>query len=999
MEEPIRWCDITVGGVSLSSSAYLLVSLLAVTPSTTIPAYLFVQPYIRRPRWTAEGGWLASAQAEDLGLAVALNGLFPALVDVYQNSIHGLKIQPVPQHAEAQRYWLGEELEALRVRNRLLVSLHDGVLFLGIDEQLRQGSWELLAANDRLLRSTQECLVRLVAEALPHPYADIFWESESFHYQDLIASILLPLLSVGPVTSGLPWVTTMVLTFHLTNLGFTIDYLGLTVPRDRVSSWRSARQYLLILSTLKDVLHSGRQLSESDHWTLTRGCDVEDEMFLLPLLGFTISRLRYVPELHSSYEFCRNWWARVMGDPKNLAIETVARALVFPEHADTTKLCYLLPPRLLAPIGIDLSRCKLLGQSYRLFQSALNGFEKGSFAYGSICAELVKNCNLRERPEEAYRLGIDCLKLIPSDSRRLDHVYLTVATADACIARKDYGHARRLLQELLAVSTLSPYVEGCCTLRLNKILRRMYEPSLNSELERNLRRGMHLAFADQPELQAEFLSELQATVYQARRPEEPLSPDLQKIVADTLRASENSDSNLKELFDPLRELNGCEVVDTSGSPSASHTAMPPGDIGSQATSSPLNNESDISQDPWGKGNLLHLVGGGVRGYWTLLVLNELMGIIGREERSQAELRGVPKNGFMTEEKEETEKLVDKSRHAKGSSAFLPCHYFDVMCGFDTAAWIAIMLCQLRMSMQECLRTFKEICSVTRVLASRGEKPELDFVLRSRDRFAVVDIPPTDRRIAPRPENYTPESGSSTLLLEPWQVARAAVARLPFFKELSIGNIRLGKGLRNRILDGVEEIETIFGSKNVASIVNISLHPHLPTLSTRIQDTFNRMLNLEYQADVEEIRRRGFPFWRFSNDRDSEFIAWDEWKPRKPHSLSGDQTLALIDNDFRRWVAKRENVESLQECAMQLVEKRRARAENSSRWRAFSMGTDWRPHAKETGSHSQHDTTEIGGTKLKAPDLAPEPTAWIPAPSRSKLTNKGKEKEIPVSRGG
>lgn len=101
-------------------------------------------------------------------------------------------------------------------------------------------------------------------------------------------------------------------------------------------------------------------------------------------------------------------------------------------------------------------------------------------------------------------------------------------------------------------------------------------------------------------------------------------------------------------------------------------------------------------------------GGGIRGYWTLLVLERLMMSIADEERAyagaysreqQAEHHSFwphpfPENatqGPFSLDEERQLKLADGDQAAKCNALkdarkFLPCHYFDYICGSSTGAY-------------------------------------------------------------------------------------------------------------------------------------------------------------------------------------------------------------------------------------------------------------------------------------------------------------------------
>ncbi|TRX92716.1 hypothetical protein FHL15_006390 [Xylaria flabelliformis] len=95
--------------------------------------------------------------------------------------------------------------------------------------------------------------------------------------------------------------------------------------------------------------------------------------------------------------------------------------------------------------------------------------------------------------------------------------------------------------------------------------------------------------------------------------------------------------------------------------------------------------------------------GGIRGYWSLLVLGELMKLIKVEEenrdgptRSSFHPYDEPRNVFRTSQALET--------------PFLPCHYFDYVAGTSTGALITILLSRFRMTVDDCLREYEAMAS-------------------------------------------------------------------------------------------------------------------------------------------------------------------------------------------------------------------------------------------------------------------------------------------------
>ncbi|KAI1317485.1 FabD/lysophospholipase-like protein [Xylariaceae sp. FL0255] len=103
--------------------------------------------------------------------------------------------------------------------------------------------------------------------------------------------------------------------------------------------------------------------------------------------------------------------------------------------------------------------------------------------------------------------------------------------------------------------------------------------------------------------------------------------------------------------------------------------------------------------PWVQQKVgLSLDGGGIWGYWTLLVLQELMKQIQREEQEI--------NQEVTSSFHPHGEPLNVSRLHKPYTPFLPCHYFDYVAGTSTGALIAILLSRFRMTVEDCLEEYE-----------------------------------------------------------------------------------------------------------------------------------------------------------------------------------------------------------------------------------------------------------------------------------------------------
>jgi len=95
----------------------------------------------------------------------------------------------------------------------------------------------------------------------------------------------------------------------------------------------------------------------------------------------------------------------------------------------------------------------------------------------------------------------------------------------------------------------------------------------------------------------------------------------------------------------------------------------------------------------------HIIdGGGVRGYWSLLVLEALMKEIGKEERRHAHNRREESHSFYPQQLptnytqcEDTMPDNCENPVRYHAQRYLPCHYFDLICGSSTGRFVHIRL--------------------------------------------------------------------------------------------------------------------------------------------------------------------------------------------------------------------------------------------------------------------------------------------------------------------
>ena len=400
------------------------------------------------------------------------------------------------------------------------------------------------------------------------------------------------------------------------------------------------------------------------------------------------------------------------------------------------------------------------------------------------------------------------------------------------------------------------------------------------------------------------------------------------------------------------------------------------------------------EGPWARKTILSLDGGGVRGYSSLLILQRLMEIVAKLERSADPKATSSAYSPLVDCLQD--QSLPLSNDTNSTSLYLPCHYFDYISGTSTGGLIAIMLGRLRMNVDDCIEEYEHLsASVFQKPSSRLKRSLTNYNEKAKwrvmkDQFNMLhpmwpspsegsqqpvlfkSDPYRCRTIAcsiestqnndfqtpflfrsydqPRPPNPSIEglerSPGKSHTFAIWQVARATSAAPSYFKPVRLNDNQYydaAVDLNNPSWEVVKEVRLLAGGSFDAIDVLLSVGGG----NARVNKPKSKFGGGSLEKDLADISdvvhnkvrsesENLFKYYRLDVEDGLQDVRLNEWKPRS----SGKTTLERIREATARYLQKKEVRSQCQECAEDLVTIRIQRA-RTMRWECFATGTRYK----------------------------------------------------------
>ena len=384
-----------------------------------------------------------------------------------------------------------------------------------------------------------------------------------------------------------------------------------------------------------------------------------------------------------------------------------------------------------------------------------------------------------------------------------------------------------------------------------------------------------------------------------------------------------------------------------------------------------------SENSWQRKMILSLDGGGIRGYTSLLLLEELMKKVGMLERA-ADANAVS-SAYSP--------CVDSRVDDEKQQGYKPCHYFDYIGGTSTGGLIAIMLGRFRMTIEATMQEYKKLSAGVFKMPSSWLKRSLGVHASSNRKESLRKIFASLTPEQPSPDEVGEEFRSDPLrcktIVCTFKSNQQERFKEPFlFRSYDHGSRSCSPYERNPGKASTRDIQTVDSATSAASsyfksfevrksryydgaidLNNPSweMYNEVNLLTGKGQNSINLFLSVgggscksnksrdifrdkRLQRDFNEIsehidknlsdesERQNFSYYRLDVDQGLQDVHLNEWKPKR----TGEITLRRIMGAFSIYLQAEKNQIKIHDCAQELVRIRTLRAQ-TMRWEIFATG--------------------------------------------------------------
>ncbi|KAM0798683.1 hypothetical protein BDR22DRAFT_891081 [Usnea florida] len=615
-------------GSPLAPAASMLCLILATCACETVPAFLFVRPYLSQRRWNAAGemevfhakglpDW-PSRIFQQRQESIAEVGCTP--VDNRKANFYASAIGHRFSTGDTKFYYLSQSIESLCQQDILSVHLRCDDLWLQLKSSTKEELQRQISIDDRLVLCF--CLLKLVVFSYPDIYSECCWEKVQFQCQNLVDSTVSPLLAVLSWEELNPHKD-----FNLSSTETLSPKERMLTDVDVASSIPHLVSFILNYSVSKHSHLKPKYILEpSLMQDLTQHCDqmVQDTISILhfqehfyrtifpqprandsllihnqpvvpKLFGFfaiiVALILDIVPEdLHSQMFPAGSDWRQPMLGENPSTIEHFAFLILSLYNMDIQDvniddITASGDLELRLPLGLEMARYRKAPEASAILGLCVKEMETTGYISSRECCiittELIKCCNIMSEEAKAEALALKVLgsQRDPQLKFQQDFCHLNVALADTLMGQGEYESAEFLMLDVLKFESLPRPTQTMIRLRLNKARRRLARGEFIASIKADFMQPVLGTVAVlNRDLKVEVLAEISATVSLAPKQKDPVFEELTSLCHETVAIMSASndimdDWRISALEQELGRLK-CYTSKTTVDPHASAEIVP-----------------------------------------------------------------------------------------------------------------------------------------------------------------------------------------------------------------------------------------------------------------------------------------------------------------------------------------------------------------------------------------------------------------------------------------